>query len=229
MLANMINFSNKKQNTVIFVENALFLSGISHILDHFNIDAIRITSSEESYRTNLENKLFICTVSSKEMEEKAKRVLMKDNSIKIIMIKDKLDVSEIEKLIDLGVKGFLLSDIDEIYLVNTVKQVLSGNLFIDFRFTNKIMNEYRAFKKLSNQVKPVDTHAITALLTKRELEVLYLLAEGCSNCEISKRLFISDKTVKNHISNILDKLDVPDRLNAVIKAIKNNWLRIEAC
>lgn len=229
MLANTISYSNNKQNTVIFVENTLFLSGITRILDFYKISVTKLSSSEESYRTTLENTLFICDVPTNEMESKARRILMHDKSIKIIMIKDKLDVVEIEKLIDLGVKGFLLSDLDETYLVNTVKQVHSGNLFIDFRFTNKIMSEYRSFKKLSNHVKPVDTATITALLTNRELEVLHLLAEGLSNCQISKKLFISDKTVKNHISNILDKLDVPDRLNAVIKAIKNNWIRIEAC
>lgn len=227
MLANKINYLNKKQNTVIFVENSLFLSGISRILEFYQIEVKKISSFEESYRTIHQNTIFICEVPLKEMEFKARRILLNDSSIKIIIIKDQLVVDEIEKLIDLGVKGFLLSDLDESYLVNMVKQVHSGNLFIDFRFTNKIMNEYKSYKKMSNHIKPVDTESLASMLTKRELEILNLLAEGCSNCQISKRLFISEKTVKNHVSNILDKLEVHDRLNAVIKAIKNNWIRIE--
>lgn len=228
MLTTKINHTNKKQNTIIFVENELFLSGIVRILECYLIEVKKLNDIQEAFRPNIEVKILICTVPSNEMESNVKEI-RKNISINIIIIKDQLDFNEIEQFIDLGVKGVLLADLDETYLVNTVKEVHSGNLFIDFRFTNKIMNEYKSFKKICNQLKPINTNVLSTILTKRELEIFKLLVEGCSNNEISERLYISSKTVKNHVSSILDKMEVSDRLNAVIKAVRNNWIKIEAC
>lgn len=228
MLTTKINHTNKKQNTIIFVENELFLSGIVRILECYLIEVKKLNDIQEAFRPNIEGKILICTVPSNEMESNVKEI-RKNISINIIIIKDQLDFNEIEQFIDLGVKGVLLADLDETYLVNTVKEVHSGNLFIDFRFTNKIMNEYKSFKKICNQLKPINTNVLSTILTKRELEIFKLLVEGCSNNEIGERLYISSKTVKNHVSSILDKMEVSDRLNAVIKAVRNNWIKIEAC
>lgn len=228
MLTTKISHTNKKQNTIIFVENELFLSGIVRILECYLIEVKKLNDIQEAFRPNIEGKILICTVPSNEMESNVKEI-RKNISINIIIIKDQLDFNEIEQFIDLGVKGVLLADLDETHLVNTVKEVHSGNLFIDFRFTNKIMNEYRSFKKICNQLKPINTNVLSTILTKRELEIFKLLVEGCSNNEIGERLYISSKTVKNHVSSILDKMEVSDRLNAVIKAVRNNWIKIEAC
>jgi two-component system response regulator DegU len=75
-------------------------------------------------------------------------------------------------------------------------------------------------------VVPIDPAPLNNLLTNRELEVFELITKGYTNLQISYKLIISEKTVKNHVSNLLDKLEVQDRLNAVIKAVKNNWIRI---
>ena len=64
------------------------------------------------------------------------------------------------------------------------------------------------------------------LLTRRECEVLQLLADGKSNRGIGETLFISEKTVKNHVSNILQKMNVNDRTQAVVYAIKNGWVEV---
>jgi two-component system response regulator DegU len=64
------------------------------------------------------------------------------------------------------------------------------------------------------------------ILTLREWEVLELLSQGLSNSEIGSRLYIADKTVKNHVSSILNKLNVKDRTGAVVMAIKNNWISL---
>jgi two-component system response regulator DegU len=64
------------------------------------------------------------------------------------------------------------------------------------------------------------------LLTRRECEVLQLLADGKSNRGIGEALYISEKTVKNHVSNILQKMNVNDRTQAVVVAIKNGWVEV---
>lgn len=229
MVATKLDYINLKKNTVIFVENLLLLSGICRILEHYQIEVKKISSVEESYLIDCQDSIFICEVASGDIETKAKTILKNDRSIKVLIIKDALEINEIETLVDLGVKGCLLSDIDEVYLVTTVKQVHLGNLFIDYRFTNAILNEYKSYKRIQKQRQPVDIDSIKTILTKREYEILKLLSEGCTNSQISERLCISDKTVKNHVSNILSKMEVQDRLNAVIKGIRQNWIKIEAC
>ncbi|MEH6936220.1 response regulator transcription factor [Bacillus sp. JJ664] len=229
MLATRLDIIKRKNNTVIFVESLLFLSGICRILEYHQIEVKRISVFDEVFQTNDLNSIFICEVASKDMETKAKSILKNDSSTKVIVIKDELKVNEIEALVDLGVKGCLLSDLDEVYLVTTVKQVHLGNLFIDYRFTNEILREYKSYKRIQKQRQPVDLESINTLLTKREYEILKLLAKGCTNYQISKRLYISEKTVKNHVSNILAKMQVQDRLNAVIKGLRHNWIKIDAC
>lgn len=229
MLATKLDFVNRKNNTVIFVESLLLLSGICRILEYYQIEVKRIPIIDEVFKTDSLNSIFICEVASKDIETKAKSILKVDSSTKVIVIKDEFKVNEIEALVDLGVMGCLLSDLEEIYLVMTVKQVHLGNLFIDFRFTNEIIKEYKSYKRIQKQRRPVDLESIYTLLTRREYEILTLLAEGCTNFQISERLFISEKTVKNHVSNILKKMEVQDRLNAVIKGIRHNWIKIDAC
>lgn len=228
MLATKLDLSNRKNNTVIFVESLLFLSGICRILEYHQIEIKRISKFDEVFKTDRPNSIYICEVPSKDMESKAKSILKVDSSTKVIVIKDEFHVNEIEALVDLGVKGCLLSDLEEIYLVMTVKQVHLGNLFIDFRFTSEMIKEYKAFKGIQKQSRPIDLEAIYTLLTRREYEILTLLAKGFTNQQISDKLFISEKTVKNHVSNILKKMKVQDRLNAVIKGIKQNWIKIDA-
>lgn len=65
------------------------------------------------------------------------------------------------------------------------------------------------------------------ILTRRECEVLQLLADGKSNRGIGEDLFISEKTVKNHVSNILQKMNVNDRTQAVVEAIKSGWVKVK--
>ncbi|WP_430510038.1 response regulator transcription factor [Gottfriedia solisilvae] len=229
MLATKSDFINRKNNTVIFVESLLFLSGICRILEYYQIVVERIPFFDDLFQTDCLNSIFICEVASKDMETKTKSILKNDSSTKVIIIKDELKVNEIEAFVDLGVKGCLQSDLDEVYLVMTVKQVHLGNLFIDYRFTNEIFREYKSYKKIYKQKHTVDLESINTLLTRREYEILKLLAEGCTNNQISERLYISEKTVKNHVSNILAKMQVQDRLNAVIKGVRHNWIKIDAC
>jgi two-component system response regulator DegU len=76
-----------------------------------------------------------------------------------------------------------------------------------------------------DDAEPVDPKVIESL-TRREREVLQLMAEGKSNRAIGEFLFISEKTVKNHVSSILQKLSVQDRTQAVVISIKNGWVKL---
>ncbi|HIE13414.1 MAG TPA: response regulator transcription factor [Desulfotomaculum sp.] len=120
------------------------------------------------------------------------------------------------EMIRAGVSGYVLKDISSGRLVETIYAVARGESFIPPRMTAKVLQE---FKKLSLRGNP-------AGLTEREMEVLRLLAAGASNREIARKLFISEKTVKNHMSNIFQKLGVVDRTQAALYAVKQRIVEL---
>lgn len=133
-----------------------------------------------------------------------------------------------------GASGYLLKDMGTTDLVDAVRVVARGGAYIHPKVTGKLIDEFR---RLSEQEEmydrnPVSEDAISVdptlidSLTRREREVLQLMAEGKSNRAIGEFLFISEKTVKNHVSSILQKLSVQDRTQAVVISIKNGWVKL---
>lgn len=216
------DIKQEKNQIVIFVENALYVSGISRILKD-SLNNILEVDYEEVYTAKCEDAAFICNVKPYDMEKKAQQLLLQNPSTNIILIKNQFTFDEVNRLIQIGVKGVCLTDIDTIYLINTIKQVQNGYVFIDHRFIQSILQENIYLKENLNNI-PIDDTEMKELLTNREIEILSLLVKGLSNNQISNKLEISHKTVKTHIFNIFNKLDVQDRLNAVLKAIKNGWI-----
>jgi DNA-binding NarL/FixJ family response regulator len=113
-----------------------------------------------------------------------------------------------------GASGYLLKDAAREQVVGAIRGTLEGKTYIDPSVAGKLLGELSGIKK-----KP--PAAITGKLTQREVEVLQLLAKGVSNEDISKQLFLSEGTVRNHVSSIVDKLGVADRTQAAIIAIQH--------
>lgn len=120
------------------------------------------------------------------------------------------------ELVRAGVSGYVLKDIAPVKLVETIKTVANGHSVIDPSITNKLFGE---ISRLSNRGRRAREDWET--LTDREMDVLNLISKGQSNKEIARSLTISEKTVKNHITNIFRKLQVDDRTQAVLFAIKH--------
>lgn len=118
-----------------------------------------------------------------------------------------------------GVSAYLLKDVSPDQLINTILNVAEGKSFISPSLTAKIFSQ---INKLST--RPVESRPHG--LTEREIEVLRLVARGNSNKTIARQLFISEKTVKNHLTNIFQKLDVSDRTQAALLAIKEKIVEI---
>ncbi|PGL71081.1 response regulator transcription factor [Bacillus sp. AFS055030] len=224
-------FTNKESKhhenkTFIFVENTLFVSGICSILIHHNLNARKIDFNEIN-TSDLNEQIFICHVKNEEMGLKSQLLKLRDQNINIVIIKNNIDYQEIESLMEIGVNGICLTEIDEQYLLHIVRQVQNGQFFLDSRLIHLIIQENSRLNDNEKIKKEQDYEAMNSLLTKREIEILQLLAQGFSNIQIGSELFISSKTVKNHVSNIIQKLQVSDRLNAVIFALKNNWISLD--
>ncbi|MFE3456735.1 response regulator [Nocardiopsis aegyptia] len=113
-----------------------------------------------------------------------------------------------------GASGFLLKDAPPDRLLNGIRTVATGAALLDPDVTRRLVGKYAA------RIRPSDTKDETRL-TPRELEVLRLIANGLSNSEIAASLFISQETVKTFVSRILTKLDLRDRVQAVVYAYRH--------
>jgi NarL family two-component system response regulator LiaR len=113
-----------------------------------------------------------------------------------------------------GASGYLLKDAPREQVLAAIRGTVQGKTYIDPSIAGKLLGEVKAAGK-----KPATP--ITDKLTQREIEVLRLLARGLTNEDISERLFLSEGTVRNHISAIVSKLDLADRTQAAIIALQH--------
>jgi two-component system, NarL family, response regulator DegU len=114
-----------------------------------------------------------------------------------------------------GARGYLLKGADFTTLLQAIKKVHSGGLWIDKEIPAADTFEEIALSQIEPVMAPQHDEAVESL-TRRELEILRLVAEGMTNEEIGKKIFISEKTVKTHLTNIFDKLKVNNRFKAAL-------------
>jgi DNA-binding NarL/FixJ family response regulator len=120
-----------------------------------------------------------------------------------------------------GASGFLLKDAQPAQLVDAIRVVARGEALLAPSVTRRLLDRFAHSLPDSNRTAP----AALAELTERELEVLTLLASGLSNAELAERLFVSETTVKTHVSSILRKLGLRDRVQAVVLAYQAGLVR----
>lgn len=135
---------------------------------------------------------------------------------KIIVLTIHEDREYLFKTIQMGAEGYILKDAEPSVLIEAIRNVFKGESYIQPNMTKELVKEFNRIT-LHEKGKNEENN-----LTAREIEVLQLIAEGMINKEIAKQLYISEKTVKNHVSNIFKKLNVSDRTQAAIYAFKNN-------
>ncbi|MCF6093398.1 response regulator transcription factor [Microaerobacter geothermalis] len=144
---------------------------------------------------------------------------------KVIILSIHDDEGYVQKTLRSGASGYLLKEMEAEELIDAVKAVSRGEAYIHPKVTGPLIEELRRLSE-KEQVMEGTSDGIDYLLSPRELEVLQLMAEGMSNRSIGEKLFISEKTVKNHVSSILAKMEVQDRTHAVVTAIKKGWIHL---
>ncbi len=216
--------NSKKITVMIADDHTLMREGLKKILElDNNIDVVgQAGDGEEAVEKILEYKPKVVLLDINMPKMNGLEVLrrVKDLGIesKIIMLTIHDDREYLLETIKIGANGYVLKDSDADSLVKAIKDVASGKTYIQPNIANLFVEE---IDEENNEIAmKIDS------LTKREYEVLTVIAEGLSNREIAERLFISEKTVKNHLSNIFRKLDVSDRIQAAIFAFKNNVKKI---
>ena len=122
-----------------------------------------------------------------------------------------------------GASGFLLKDTRPAELAEAIRTVASGEAVVSPRVTRRMLEMFASHLP-DNSSRQIDEDPRIASLTPREKEILVLMAQGMSNSEIAERLVVSATTVKTHVGNILAKLDVRDRVQAVVVAYETGLM-----
>ncbi|MGY3814835.1 response regulator [Globicatella sulfidifaciens] len=147
--------------------------------------------------------------------EATKKIVAEWPEAKIIIVTSFLDDEKVFPAMDSGASGYLLKTSSANEIADAIRAIYQGDTVIEKEVSDKILD-----KQYSDSLPKLHDQ-----LTSREFEVLLLIGEGYSNQEIADELFITLKTVKTHVSNILSKLEVEDRTQATIYAFKHNLIK----
>jgi len=146
-------------------------------------------------------------------------------SAKIVILTISDEEEDLFEAIRAGASGYLLKDIPLDELADSVRAVHGGQSLINPSMAGKLLTEFATLARRDAEDEPAK-HAPAPKLTDREMEVLRLVARGMNNRDIAKELFISENTVKNHVRNILEKLQIHSRMEAVMIAVREKLIEI---
>ena len=143
-------------------------------------------------------------------------------SSKILMLTMSEEEGDLYEAIKAGATGYLLKDLPIDDVASSIRAVHTGQSLISPSLASKLLTEFAAMVKRGDSAQSVPNPRLTA----REMEVLRLVARGLNNRDIARELFISENTVKNHVRNILEKLQLHSRMEAVVYAVREKLLDI---
>lgn len=212
-----------KIRVLIADDHIMVRQGITQILELENDICVvsQASNGEEAIKLALEYKpdVILMDINMPGINGlQAIKELKQDSStkFKVIVLTIHQDREYLFKTIQMGAEGYVLKDAEPSVLVDAIRSVYNGQTYIQPNMTKELVRE---FNRVTLHEKDKNEEGN---LTSREIEVLELIAEGMINKEIAKQLYISEKTVKNHVSNIFKKLNVSDRTQAAIYAFKHN-------
>ena len=149
--------------------------------------------------------------------EALKNIKYNNIDVKVLILTIHNEIDYLMKAVEIGCDGYVLKDSDSNLLKKAIYTVHEGNTFIQPSLTPMLNAGLASKMEVDDKLNE---------LTRREIEVLKLIAEGLFNKEIASKLDISERTVKNHVSNIFKKIDVSDRTQAAVFAIRNNLVNL---
>src|SRR5699024_9990173 len=172
--------------------------------------------------------VFLIDIAVLKSEEELITKLMKDIVLeyKIVALANDADKENVMLAINLGCHSYLLKDMSYEKFIQALHLIYEQGAFIHPQALQYVINEYRKLSRKGGRGSrnKLSRKSADRICTNRENEILQLLVDGHNNSSIAKKLNISEKTVKNHLTNIFRKLDVKDRTQAAILAIRNQWV-----
>ncbi|MFC6038017.1 response regulator [Paenisporosarcina macmurdoensis] len=219
---------------VIIDDHQLFREGVKRILDFEDSFEVIAEGDDGSDALSLYEQyvpeviLMDINMPRKNGVEATGELMAKYPEAKVIMLSIHDDESYVMHALKTGALGYMLKEMDADAIIQAIKVVAAGGSYLHPKVTRNLVSEFRRLSERENKgtFHQSEIRRPFHLLTKRECEVLQLLTDGQSNRMIGETLFISEKTVKNHVSSILQKMNVNDRTQAVVTAIKNGWVEV---
>ncbi len=221
---NKMGEENLMSTKVMLVDDhALIREGIKQLLEFDgSIDVIEQASDGAECLEKLQHvqpdilllDINMPNVNGIEVLEEIKK---KNIPVKVLMLTVHSEAEYLVQAVDIGANGYILKDSGSEELKKAIQSVMDGDSYIQPSLIPSLNS------RLVN--RDIDKEKIAAL-TKREMEILTQIAGGMFNKEIAMNLNISERTVKNHISNIFKKIDVSDRTQAAVFAIQNNIVKL---
>jgi DNA-binding NarL/FixJ family response regulator len=154
--------------------------------------------------------------------EAATRIKEEEPGTRILMLTISDEEDDLYEAIKAGANGYLLKEISIDEIGSAVRSIHGGQSLISPSMASKLLDEFAAMVKKEEEKEQLPAPR----LTPREMEVLRQVAQGLNNRDIAKALFISENTVKNHVRNILEKLHLHSRMEAVVYAVREKLLEI---
>ena len=219
---------------IIVDDHQLFREGVKRILDFEDTFEVVAEGDDGADIVNLYNLnnpdvvLMDINMPGKNGVESTADLIATFPEAKVIMLSIHDDESYVTHALKSGALGYMLKEMDADEIVEAIKVVANGGSYLHPKVKKNLVAEFRRLSEHENKgnFHQTEIRRPFHLLTKRECEVLQLLTDGQSNRSIGETLYISEKTVKNHVSSILQKMNVNDRTQAVVTAIKNGWVEV---
>jgi two-component system NarL family response regulator len=214
---------------LIVDDHALFRRGLQMVLEgEADIDVVGEASDgheavERAERSTPDVVLMDVRMPKRSGIEATRAIKEVLPSAKILMLTISDEEADLYEAIKAGASGYLLKEISIEEVASAVREVQAGKSLISPSMASKLLNEFAAMVKRRDERSNIPGPR----LTERELEVLKLVAKGMNNRDIGSELFISENTVKNHVRNILEKLHLHSRMEAVVYAVREKLLDIK--
>jgi len=166
--------------------------------------------------------VILMDVTMPEMDgvEAARRVHQAQPNVRVVMLTMHADADVMASAIRAGASGYLVKDCSTEEIAGAVRMAASGDTALSPQLASSMLDELRKLERPGEE----DSDRV---VTHREEEVLQLIADGCSTPEVAAKLYISQKTVKNHLASIYQKLDARDRTQAVLRAVRMGIIRLD--
>ena len=214
---------NKKIKVLVVDDHDLIREGLNRIIS-FEEDLIIVNefSNGEDVLNNIYNDLADVILLDINMPKKngietLKVIKDKYKEIKVVMLTVENDKNTIIESIKIGADGYILKESAGAEIVNAIRSVYMNEKYIDKALVKKMFFEFKSNEKDKN-LKWENLNK----LNEKEIIILYEISRGLKNKEIAEKLYLSEKTIKNYITNIFKKIEVEDRVQATIFAIRNN-------
>lgn len=220
---------NNNINVLLVDDHTILRDGLASLLNQ--VEGIKVvggvSSGEEAVNSlktfNPDIILMDIMMTGMTGLEATRWIKEQDSKIKIIIISSEVKKELVSEGIKCGIDGYLPKNVDKATLIDAIRSVSQGNKYFNQAITNLVFEDYYKGEKEG----PKRQRTVTQGLTKRENEVLELVAGGKSNQEVADSLFISTKTVETHKTNILEKLGLKNTAELVKYAIKHNIISLD--